>query len=647
MKESLLYNALLENISDDDRVNIERRYERIADDIINESIVLTEEEKYVKGDKYVDMFKKGVKDRLVNRLKTDANLQKTASEIGINPNYSESGEMDAMNNLVKGGNIKQEVTDNVKKVIELLRTVTSNNGSIDWRRLKDNSQSYGMNYSDVMRIKDFIDANDLRYLYDRSVSAKGKMEKFGIKIDSEGNFDDSEFNLNTLSDDHYKDWYDTRKDKIPEFLSRAMMKKSILDKYTQSTYGISVDCPNFSLGNAKVTEALMINFTSAFRCPAWNECLVKHACYARAGEVRHYNNVKPSNDRKHLMWEACQDDPEMLKMVYDLLKAYVVDWNKLSAFYKPKAKNRVKIADAVKMNFSEMDGDLIEAVKQCKRVSYIRLNENGDFINQHLLDKIDELAGDFKLIGVNTAAYSCKNLKFDKLKNIIINASRINMEGPTIQRYFYAVPVKMYEAFPDTYTSRSMSNSFDSIGKVPQPLFSYVNGKKMPNGNYYYKCPCSRNDFTLLDKNGKAMSKDSVNCYQCHLCYEQNDEALREKLQNGGKFIVFVKAHGSKANLLDSSRENEIVRTVGVPENYEFGLTDNGIGYSDELESESVKNKKPLVTENTLINSENEAFNEITKNAVYSMTQRFDSMSMQESKFKNILNRLDEARKNM
>jgi hypothetical protein len=250
-------------------------------------------------------------------------------------------------------------------------------------------------------------------------------------------------------------------------------------------------------------------------------------------------------------------------------------------------------------------------------VSYIRLNENGDFINQSLLEQFDKLAEDFKIIDVRTAAYSCRNLNFKGIKNIIINASRMNMEGPTIERYFYAIPVKMYEAFEDTYTSRSMSNSFDSIGKNPLPLYSIdENGNKVPNGSFYYKCPCSREDFTLTNGN-KIKENASVNCYQCHLCYEENGEEIKQRLKNGGKFYVFVKAHGSFANLLDDKREMEIIQKVGVPENYQLGLRDDGKAYNNQ---EPTVESRSLITENSMAD---EAYNEITNNAIYSMTQHF------------------------
>ena len=616
----------------------DKQYLNIINRSINEAISLKEGEKYV-SDKYITDFQKNINAAIQDKLKTDSNLQQTANELGINPNYSRKEKMKMMNQNLEPetANISTSMTDKVKIVVNILREVTNSTGGINQIVLKKNAGSdayHGLSYADILRVKDYIDSLDLRFLYDTSINPASKVQfnkgedsklyKFGIIINRDGTYDDSHFDLNDINKNQFDTWYtDSRQETISQAKAFIEMKEQIVDKYLQSVYGVQFNTPNFALGNQKVTDALMINFTSAFRCPAWNECLVKHACYARAGEGRHYNNVKPSNDKKNLMWMACQDDPKLTKMVYDLLKAYVVDWDKVLKSLKTAKLGKVgSISKISQMYFKDMPEQLLEIVKQCKRVSYIRLNENGDFINQDLLESFDNLAGDFKYIGVNTAAYSCRNLNFKGIKNIVINASRMEMEGPTIARYFYAIPVKMYEAFEDTYTSRSMTNSFDSIGKNPLPLFSVdANGNKTPNGSFYYKCPCSREDFSLVNaKNGNVKENQSVNCYQCHLCYEPNDDSILAKLQNGGKYFVFVKAHGSHANVLDEKRENEIIKKIGVPENYQIGIRDTGEGYDDNL---VVHEGKSLITESRMAD---EAYNEIAKNAIYSMTQHFGNL---------------------
>lgn len=634
------------------KVNISnRQYKKIIDESIKSAIVLNE----APNDIFIKSFKNDIENQIQSRLSNDSNFRNQADEIGITPDYSDEARKDYISQIKNTkGKYRKSVNDEIKAVVRILRDNTNSTGGVNFRKINNeaNANAYSVNgkpltYSRILRIKDFIDSMSLRYLYDSSISPT-KVQKFGLNNDPNNENPENDFDINTITDSHFKDYKSREKnDGNKKKLTTNDLKKAILDKYLQSAYGIQFNAPSFDLGNKKVVGALMINFTSAYKCPAWNECLVKHACYARAGETRHYNNTKTSNDRKNLMWLACEDDPKMLNLVYNLLKSYVVGWTAVGKKLaeNPELFNSVggDINKLSQMYFSEMPQEVLEVIKECKRVSYIRLNENGDFINQKLLDSFDQLAGDFKLIGVNTAAYSCRNLQFDKLKNIIINASRTEMEGPTIQRYFYAVPVKMYEAFEDTYTSASMSNSFDSIGKMPKPLFSIdANGNKTPNGSFYYKCPCSRKDFTLIGDNGEMKENSEVNCYQCHLCYETNSEEMVNALRNGGKFYVFVKAHGTFANMLDERREKKIIDTVGVPKNYQIGMRDTGEGYDN---SEPVAESKSLINESSM---QNEAFIEITKNAIYSMTEHFKGFGMNENKsnfFSKAVKKITEEKK--
>ena len=634
------------------KVNISnRQYRKIIDESIKSAIVLNE----APNDVFIKGFKNDIENQIQSRLSNDSNFRNQADEIGITPDYSDEARKNYITQIKNTkGKYRKSVNDEIKAVVRILRDNTNSTGGVNFRKINNeaNANAYSVNgkpltYNRILRIKDFIDSMSLRYLYDSSVSPT-QVQKFGLNNDPNNENPENDFDINTITDSHFNDYKSREKnDGNKKKLTTNDLKKAILDKYLQSAYGIQFNAPSFDLGNKKVVGALMINFTSAYKCPAWNECLVKHACYARAGETRHYNNTKTSNDRKNLMWLACEDDPKMLNLVYNLLKSYVVGWTAVGRKLakNPELFNSVggDINKLSQMYFSEMPQEVLEVIKECKRVSYIRLNENGDFINQKLLDSFDQLAGDFKLIGVNTAAYSCRNLQFDKLKNIIINASRTEMEGPTIQRYFYAVPVKMYEAFEDTYTSASMSNSFDSIGKMPKPLFSIdANGNKTPNGSFYYKCPCSRKDFTLIGNNGEMKENSEVNCYQCHLCYETNSEEMVNALRNGGKFYVFVKAHGTFANMLDEKREKKIIDTVGVPENYQIGMRDTGEGYDN---SEPVAESKSLINESTM---QNEAFIEITKNAIYSMTEHFKGFGMNENKsnfFSKAVKKINEEKK--
>lgn len=605
---------------------------------INASIQLFEDEENGSNDiksvndKYIKNAKnkigKRISDRVVNN---DANLLQKANEIGINFDYDAEQLMDKKKKLFQKLNVSSEITRRIKQVISVLKKVTAPDGGIQHSKLMtmcnaQPSQAYGMSYEQILRYKDFIDSQDLRYLYDKSVlGVKDKVNKFGVNVDDNGKVTYGKLNFNNITDAHLKQWLsggegdNKRSNKFTDDEAIVQMKSNLVNRYLMSEYGIKFNIPNFALGNEKVKGALMINFTSAFRCPAWNECIVKHACYARAGEGTYYDNQKTSNDKKHLMWEACQGDPELTSYVYEMLKAYVVNWGEVA---KQGGFNDEQIDELISKNFSEIDPSILEVIKKCVRVTDIRLNENGDFIGQWLLDEFDRFAGDFKLIGVNTAAYSCRNLNFKGIKNIVINASRMTMEGDAIVRYFYAIPEVMYNAFEDTYESKDIVNDYNAVHRVPKPLF---NAKGQPNGSFYYKCPCSREDFTI---NGVSSTKGKggkvhVNCYQCHLCYEGLDDEMKNNLSQGnGKFFVFVKAHGSKANELTNKRELEIINKVGVPQSYQRGLRATGKEYVYDKNlniQDSRQINKPILTESE---AANEAYNEIASNAIYSMNEK-------------------------
>ena len=458
--------------------------DKIVDKWSSIAFVLNED---TANDKFIKMAKGKLSKSLSDKLKSDDNLIGVADEIGINPNFKEKDVYKERQNALNGLDLSPQITEKAKNVIDILRKVTGKTGGQNWDRLKNmvsNGQTYGLSYNEILRMKDFIDSLDLMYMYDSSISPSSKMVlKYGNKIASDGSLDDSDFDLNNMVGSDVTNWMgaSSRRYKYTRDEAVFQMKRNMVDRYLASTYGIEMEIPNFSLGNRKVKDALLINFTSAFRCPAWNECLVKHACYARSGEGRHYGNEKLSNDKKHLLWEAGHNDPELMKLIVNMLRAYVVDYtsaipevkdmvsekNKSQEFYEliSKVGPKVNGEKFASLEFSELPQQVLEILKQHTRVKDIRLNENGDFIGQWLLDEFDKVAGDFRLIGVNTAAYSCRNLNFEGIKNIVINASRISMKGDSVARYFYAVPQKMYDAMPDTYEGKNISNEFNATQK--------------------------------------------------------------------------------------------------------------------------------------------------------------------------------------
>ena len=359
-------------------------------------------EEDVSNDPFIKAAKKRLSASLGDKLRNDAELQNKADELGINKDFTPKGYLEARKDAFKNLNISQSVTDKVKKAAQILKAITNSSGGQNWntlRRMVDDNQTDGMSYNEILRMKDFIDSQDLRYMYDPSIKlAKKSTLKFGNKMDKEGNLDDTNFDMNNITDRHLKQWLSggERKLNFTEDEAYIEVKRGILNKYLMSSYGIQLDIPNFSLGNKKVKDALFINFTSAFRCPAWNECLLKHACYARNSEVLYYRNEKLGNDKKHLMWEAGHNDPQLMKLIIDMLKAYVVDYGSVKqeiadiiksnktdsefASFLEKIGGRFNINTFAQLDYKDMPGSILEILKSHTRVRDIRLNENGMFL---------------------------------------------------------------------------------------------------------------------------------------------------------------------------------------------------------------------------------------------------------------------------
>jgi hypothetical protein len=635
--------------------------ESVLRKIINETFIINED------DKFISANKERLGNALLGKINGSEQLKNDAENLGINLNYDDAEREQYKNNIYskRSNNIKSKpINKKLIAVIDVLKQNTLKDGSIKLDKLEPivNSDQHlkdvGVpNFNAFMRIKDFIDSQDLRYLYDPSV-LNSKVPKFGITKNPDGSFNYSNLDINDVSfklkDDKFmKSYYDSKTKTYDYKKAETVAKNTLLERYLITQYGIKMSAPSFSLGNQKVVNTMIINFTSAFRCPAWNECLVKHACYARAGEGKNFENIKSSNDKKNLMWLAADKDEQLLSYIYSYIKSYIFAWGKIQKELiniDQKYANDEEIKNLIDREFSSLNENEINVIKANKRVSDIRLNENGDFINQTLLESFDEMAKDFKICGVNTSAYSCRNLNFDKIKNIVINASRGEMKGSAIARYFYALPKKMYDAFPDTYNGMNIKDTFNAIERTPKPLYKidFNTKQETPTNNLYYKCPCGRADFSIEGKEDNP----KINCYQCHLCYEAPDDEIKRILGNNGKLFVFVKAHGANANVLDDKRERQVIMTVGAPKGYQTGvLKSDGSDYEFDtdlnMESRRYGNKRidEQIGNGILSSMENEAYKTIVGNAVYSMTEKFRGLGQGleiESKFKSMMNKINE-----
>ena len=198
-------------------------------------------------------------------------------------------------------------------------------------------------------------------------------------------------------------------------------------------------------------------------------------------------------------------------------------------------------------------------MKMYKNANQIRLNENGDFIGQWLVDAWEREAAKYQRFDVWVSAYTCRNLNYEGIKNLILNVSKTTISGKGdnkqgVARHFIAVPEKVYDALDETYggVNNQLALIKGSVQPNEQPLFDIQvmeDGSQVgqPNGKFYYKCPCDR-----------KLDGTKVNCYQCNFCYLPKAEA--------NEMYVFVKAHGSAKTSLkgyDLTKCN-----IGVSQNF-------------------------------------------------------------------------------
>lgn len=511
------------------------------------------------NDKMVRAGKRDLQRKIADMVaNNDPNIKAIADNIGVNLNFDKAERKNMMKGLYDNGRISDKITQEVLDVSDILANYVSPGSNFD--REGRMEQDYPDRYNELMRVKDFIDQMGLTHMYDTTFVSRNKQKiaalngRYGLSIDDEGNVDKSKFDLNAYTDKDISDYVEggMKKDKatgqkvLPswargksqEQISDYVIGKryeGILNKYLSSKYGLQVRMPGnvFSAGNNKLpSDTLIINFSSAQRCAAWNECIVKHACYARGTE--HFRqNVRDANTQRNLMWASGENDPELMELLFNMVKAYCFD------FISVGNELGLNPNELRTQKFSEMQPEVLESLQNHKRISDIRLNEDGDFIAQWLLDAWNEFAGELRNVGVSTTCYTCRKLNFASIKNIIINASNEGIKGPGVARYFFAVQEDMYELYDETYGGEDGALIFtkDENGNTKiepnlQPLFDVNDGK--PNGKYYYKCPCNRTDGQGENPEGK------VNCYQCRICYEPNNL--------GKPYYVLVAVHGGARN---------------------------------------------------------------------------------------------------
>lgn len=542
------------------------------DEIIKRNItkVLSEAKKKDSDEKPLTKSQKNASARVQNYMKElvrngNQEVLDRLRTMGYNSGISPQ-EMRQYRTQAYGPNltIGDKVNNEAKEVARILsKYVIGNSGRIDFEGLK---RDYPEQYGEILRMKHFLDRNSLTKLYDPS--ANMPTHPYGVDFENGGEIDDLDFN--EFSDAELKDYIDSSSDKtMTDDEALAKKRKSLIDQYLEYKYGLSVDIPSisYSLGNNKLpSNTLIVNFTSAHGCPAWNECLVKHACYAR-GTERFRDNVYRANENKAVYWLHTENDPQLLKLMLDMVRAYVFDYNAAATelLERKLIKKPGNGVDDLGTLISQYDltsefytPEIKEVVMKHRRAEQIRLNENGDFIGQWLVNAWDQEAGKYQDFGVNVSAYTCRHLNFEGIKNLILNVSKTSISSGEnskgIARHFIAVPEDVYNALDETYggPNNSLAVIKGSVNPSIQPLYGIVSmgdGRQVgqPNGKYYYKCPCER-----------KVDSTSINCYECNFCYQPKagDEEM----------YVFVKAHGgAKTSLKGYDLLN---CSIGVSQNF-------------------------------------------------------------------------------
>lgn len=653
--------------------------------------------------------KNGRKDSAWNANKES--LEDVASRLGINLDFDQNEYNNKMNTATL-----DEMTKAIQEAAMELSKYVNSQGAVKFGDMKKDMPLEQYYY--LLRMKDMIDKLSLSYLYDTKNAGvlKTTDQRYGIKynFDKNNNFtgiDASNFNLNNNFEANARKWANigTRKESLKgksEEEIQALYKRQILERYVEATYGMNVEMPvdAFTYGNQKLpSDTLVINFTSAHRCPAWNDCVVKYACYARGSE-HGYNLLYKKNTRLNLMWEAGRRDPELMKDLFQMVRAYLVNYRKLTSLInkkgredfkaqqqqqylqqpnlfgeakKPKYQN-IKQKDIYENPLTQYADIFKEHRTEVLRATKVRLNEDGDFIGQWLLDAWDEFAGELKAIGVSTTAYTCRNLQYGRLKNIIINASSFAIgkgqgengnAAKVISKYFYAIPAQAYDEYEETYDDGKgnlvgkplLYTAKDEFGNEQNyihvhvlPLVDINTGE--PTGGYYHKCPCERIDVNVNGnplpfakvKRGKNAGKikinkstgkpdyEKLNCFNCRMCYQDRDPNSIIGYPGTGNLYVFVRLHGNFTDEFNNEMASKIRKDdpksqYGVPLNY-YNLIKAKM-QQNTVESKEVKeiveDMMPNIAKDAkpMVNTAKEGIKHITRHAIGSMNAKLSGLA--------------------
>ena len=597
--------------------------------------------------KGIDAAKSGVLNYMRQMANDGTRFQDTASELGLNPTGFNRGEKEYQKTYKKGfdaemdkgiqstynpdtkqvtNTVNPEMSEEILAAAERIKKYVNQNkygATIRWEEFKKDPD-----YVYLMRMKDLIDRKGLTNLYDENAPLPSD-QGYGLKDGDSSEFDYTGFQVNSNG-------------KIGKNYSSVIdFWTSRVRNFVESKYGFDIAIPQeaFSAGNKKLpNNTLIINFSSAMRCPAWNECLVKHACYARAGEKPH-TAVYRANTNRYLLWELTRGDEKMMSLMLNMVKAYMFNYEAIfnaahSLLKKQNIKNINELL-AVDLEDELITDVLFDYFTKFRNIENVRLNEDGDFLGQWLVDAWNEFGGKVKKFGITISAYTCRNLNFEGVKNIVLNSS--NTSNKSVDRYFIAISEEAYKAFDDTH--EGFDPQTGRLKTVLRPLGTFDDtGRWTPNGNYYYKCPCGNEDVMGPDKKKSEKTKLSdYDCYKCNTCYTPND------INGGQPYYVFVKVHGTTESYLQE-RDGGSFR-FGFSEHYQQNMEANKS--IQQVKPKKKGLKEDLEAETMGPQSDDLALMQVTNNMVGSMNNHFSSYNpvMEESKvkteFNEVLNKLN------
>lgn len=161
----------------------------------------------------------------------------------------------------------------------------------------------------------------------------------------------------------------------------------------------------FSYGNTKLPkETLIVNITSAKNCPSdkLGLCRCSNICYAKKCELLYkaYLNKNLLIESYMYLWDE--------KDIKELLLYYII--------------------------FAPV------------KIKYVRLNEAGDFPNQEAIEKWSKIGRWlYKVFGIKTYCYTCREDLNFKGVNFIVNSSSSNIKA---HRWFFCISKKEFEELP-------------------------------------------------------------------------------------------------------------------------------------------------------------------------------------------------------